>query len=79
MRTQQSVRHASDFLSTVFILRLNCGLVSMMLVSAVNHKLYESVGKLLGIPANYESYNWKTDCSVTALTITRENNDKKKQ
>ena len=33
------------------------------------------MGKLLGIPANYESYNVKTDCSVITFTITRENND----
>lgn len=59
MSTQQSVRHASDFLSTVFILRLNCGLVSMMLVSAVNHKLYESVGKLLGMPTRVEFFRKK--------------------
>jgi hypothetical protein len=37
--TQQHVRHASNFLSMVFILCLDCNLVSIMLMGAVNHKI----------------------------------------
>ncbi len=48
--TQQHKRHASNFLSVVVVICLDCNLVSIMLMNSVItriHQVYESIGKLL--------------------------------